>query len=335
LYQTPGKQLITNDKGEVIGIYADSKGQQIAIKAKRAVVLTTGGYENDPSMLKSHTMGWPIYFLGTPGDTGDGIRMAEKVGAAIWHMNGLSCPLGFKAPEFEGAFMASVPGASYVYVNRYGKRFVNEKGPEGHAWYLAVNSFNDETLNFPAIPCYAIFDEKVRTAGAVANSTMGYVRGKYNWSKDNSDVIKKGWIVKADTIKSLATALKMDPAVLDASVAKWNADAKAGQDTLYNRPIKAADATQPPVSAPLETPPFYAIEFNPTLLNTQGGPRRNTKAQIVDPFGVPISRLYSAGELGCMWGIVYQGSGNIGECFSYGRIAGRNAAAEKPWDAAV
>jgi predicted oxidoreductase len=62
-----------------------------------------------------------------------------------------------------------------------------------------------------------------------------------------------------------------------------------------------------------------------------GGPRHNTRSQIVWPDGSPIPRLYSAGELGSIYSYMYQGTGNIGECLAFGRIAGRNAATEHPW----
>ena len=67
------------------------------------------------------------------------------------------------------------------------------------------------------------------------------------------------------------------------------------------------------------------------MLNTQGGPKRNARSQIVRPDGSPIPRLYSAGELGSIYSYLYQGTGNIGECLAFGRIAGRNAAAAPPW----
>src|SRR6201990_2740299 len=82
---------------------------------------------------------------------------------------------------------------------------------------------------------------------------------------------------------------------------------------------------------PILRAPFYAVELSPSMLNTQGGPRRNEKAQIVRPDGAPIPRLYSAGELGSIYSYLYQGTGNIGECLAFGRVAGRNAAAEKAW----
>ena len=77
--------------------------------------------------------------------------------------------------------------------------------------------------------------------------------------------------------------------------------------------------------------PYYAVELSPSMLNTQGGPRRNARAQIVRPDGTPIPRLYSAGELGSIFSYLYQGTGNIGECFAFGRIAARNAVADKTW----
>ena len=80
--------------------------------------------------------------------------------------------------------------------------------------------------------------------------------------------------------------------------------------------------------APLATPPFYAMELTPAFVNTQGGPRRNQNAEVIGVDGDPIQRLYSAGELGSIYSFLYQGGGNIGECFAFGRIAGRNAAHE-------
>jgi predicted oxidoreductase len=83
---------------------------------------------------------------------------------------------------------------------------------------------------------------------------------------------------------------------------------------------------------PIVDQPFYVVEISPSMLNTQGGPRRNEKGQIVRPDGAPIPRLDSAGELGSIYSYLCQGTGNIGECLACGRISGRNAAAEAPWE---
>ena len=77
----------------------------------------------------------------------------------------------------------------------------------------------------------------------------------------------------------------------------------------------------------IETGPFYAVALYPALLNTQGGPRRSARAEVLDRAGRPIAGLYAAGELGSLWGTVYQGSSNVAECLAYGRIAAREALA--------
>jgi predicted oxidoreductase len=142
----------------------------------------------------------------------------------------------------------------------------------------------------------------------------------YAWSKDNRAELAKGWIKSAPTLAALATLLKLPAGSLDQTVARWNAQCAAGSDSDFGRTK---------MLAPFDPGPYYAVELSPSMLNTQGGPRRNKHAQIVRPDGTPIPRLYSAGEMGSMYSYLYQGTGNIGECFAFGRIAGRNAVAEK------
>jgi succinate dehydrogenase/fumarate reductase flavoprotein subunit len=336
---TTAKRLVTDSRGAVIGVIAESQGKEISILAKRGVVLTTGGYEYDQEMLQNSMKGYPIYALGCPGNTGDGVRMAQKVGAGLWHMNGASCPLGIKVPGVDAGiiFMISSPG--YIYVDKRGLRFTNERSIEAHAGLLAVDVFDLHSLDYPRIPCYVIFDETTRSSGPISVlAGMGYVSKQYKWSRDNSAEIEKGVILKGDTVADLAAKIKVDSPALEGTLNKWNEDMKRGEDTQFHRPLRDPAKEGPAYkelatavwSAPIEKPPFYALPLYPTLLNTQGGPRRNTKARVLDAFGQPIPRLYSAGELGSMWGIIYQGAGNIGECIVFGCIAGRNAAAEKP-----
>ena len=114
---------------------------------------------------------------------------------------------------------------------------------------------------------------------------------------------------------------------MNATVGRFNDAALAGADADWGRSAASM--------APLVTPPFYAMAMTPALVNTQGGPRRNQDAQVIGVDGAPIPRLYSAGELGSIYAFLYQGGGNIGECFAFGRIAGRHAAHEVPAAAAL
>jgi len=115
----------------------------------------------------------------------------------------------------------------------------------------------------------------------------------------------------------------MDPETLEETIGRYNAFCKNGKDSDFNRP--------PETLVPLDTPPYYAVKMWPGGPNTQGGPRRNKKAQVLDTQGKPIPRLYAAGELGSIFGRLYQGGGNLAECIAFGRIAGENAALETPW----
>ncbi|MFC1816292.1 FAD-binding protein, partial [Thermodesulfobacteriota bacterium] len=114
---------------------------------------------------------------------------------------------------------------------------------------------------------------------------------------------------------------RMDYINLKKTVQRWNDAVKKGLDIEFKR--------HPETMMPIKTPPFYAMESWPIVTNTQGGPEHNQNRQVLDVWGEPIPRLYTAGELGSFFGHIYELSGNIGECFSSGRIAGRAVAAEE------
>jgi succinate dehydrogenase/fumarate reductase flavoprotein subunit len=174
---------------------------------------------------------------------------------------------------------------------------------------------------------YMIFDREMYATGPLydMNPSHGWnpVVEQYQWSTDNSAELAKGWITAAETLDELAEALGLDPETLTETVARWNQGAGKGWDPDFGREL---------MLAPFGEGPFYAVELSPSMLNTQGGPRRNEKAQVVRPDGTPIPRLYSAGELGSIYSYLYQGTGNIGECLAFGRIAVREAVAQAAWE---
>jgi succinate dehydrogenase/fumarate reductase flavoprotein subunit len=337
LYETPAQKLVTNAEGAVIGAIAESGGNEIAIKAKKAVVLTCGSFEFNEAM-KANYLHAPCLGAGTRGNTGDGIRMAQAVGADLWHMNNHMGPImmGFLTddlgPEWADVpAWISPPGASYIFADKYGRRFMNEARPSdhGHGWD-AVNYYEGNQGEYPRIPCWLVFDETLRTAGPLAvggaggtfaGMRMGWFAwySGYEWSADNSAEIENGWILKGETVEELAGKMGIDPATLAETVTRFNEGVTAGEDS-FGRPAEGMVALEGP---------FYAINVWPTMVNTQGGPRRNEKAQVVHADGHPIPRLYSAGECGSIYAWQYQGGGNLGECLAFGRIAGRNAAAEE------
>ncbi len=318
---TPAKELIRSQNGEVVGVMAESEGKSLFIKAKRAVVMTCGGFENDPALKWDYVAAKPTKFLGNPGNTGDGIRMVQKIGADLWHMNAQSCAMGFQAPGFEAAFHIHFLSPRFIFADKHGKRFVNETDIDIHLFAMYLSHFDLEHLEFPRVPMWAIFDEYSRRLGPLVMPSSGYNLDLYDWSSDNSKEIAKGWILQGKTVAELAQKMSLDVPVLEDTIAKFNQSCKAGMDDDFGRTKEHLGALEKP---------FYAIQLWPALINTQGGPRRDKEARVLDPDGKPIPRLYAAGEFGSLWGYVYPGGVNITECIVFGRIAGKNATAEKP-----
>lgn len=327
LTDSPVKELITNEKGEVVGVVAEREGKKVLIKAKRAVILTCGGFAYNESMKEAFLFCKPFHPFGTPAHTGDGIIMSQKVGAALWHMTAVTGYLGFKTPEYQAAFAMRFYSERFIHVNRAGKRFYNETGQELHHGWLAFSQIdanvNSSHPGYPNIPAFAILDEVARRKGPLYRSVNAIgINRDYKWSLDNSEEIAKGWITRAKTICELARKISVDESSLDNTVTRYNEYSRSGRDTDFGRLRETL--------APVETPPFYAIELWPGLVSTRGGPRRDKQARVLNHAGKPIPRLYAAGELGSVLGLLY-GVSSLTECLAFGRIAGRNAAAEKPW----
>lgn len=329
LYEAPAKELVQAANREIVGIRAEVNGKPFFVRAKKGVILCCGGFEFDFEMQKQFLPGWPIYGQGSPGNTGDGIRMSQQVGAALWHMNNPLAGLGgLVVPEFAPVVIPiSVAGSGYIRVDKFGKRFMSESRPSRHGFGVKeyVLEFDGIVGDFTRLPCYVVFDETSRLRGPLcANRKFGWFGwfSGYEWSRDNSKEIEKGWVVKGATPAELAGTLGMKADDLSATVAAYNDCCKNKVDPAFNR--------DPRTLVPLDKPPYYAVKLHPMMFNTQGGPRRNDRCQILDANGRPIPRLFSAGELGSFWGWMYNGGGNNAECLCTGQIAARNVVAMKP-----
>ena len=333
LYESPARELIQDAiTKEILGIRAEQCGRSIHVKARKAVVLTCGGFENNQDMIRNYLPSLPYcYTSGTPYNDGDGIRMAQLVGADLWHMNNYAGPsLALKVPEYKSPFSMMAlhhtherPGGMIV-VGPDATRFADEKLHTRHGKIRR----NGQWCPMPApCPMFMVFDHALFTCGPLYDkkpvSGWGRIMERYEWSEDNSAELRRGWIKRAESVADLAASIGLDPASLENSVQRWNRICENGIDPEYGRSR---------MLVPIGRPPFYAVELSPSMLNTQGGPRRNERGQIVRPDGRPIPRLYSAGELGSIYSDLYQGTGNIGECLAFGRISARNAVAETPWE---
>lgn len=322
LFHTAATKLITNDNKEVTGLIADGADGEITIKAKRAVILTCGGFQYNKEMQINY-LGMPFFSQGCLGNTGDGIRMTQELGADMWHMTGLSCGISYRVPEFKVPIGIGVRAPNYFYVDQNGKRFLNETGVDVHAMAFEFTAVDHMKMEYPRMPAYLIFDETIRSAGKMTGHCPGQIMDEegFEWSDDNQAEIEKGWIKMGWTIPELAEKIGFLPGMLEQAIAKYNLASVTGYDPEFGRSSLTMGI--------INKAPYYAIEVWPALLNTQGGPKRNEKAQILDLEGKPIKRLYSAGELGSMFNKFYPGAGNVSEALGFGRIAGENAAKEK------
>ncbi len=307
-------------------ISSDWEGNETYIKANNGVLLSCGGFENNLQMQKDFHGVDMVKTSGTPGNTGDGIKMLMEVGAQMWHMNNQTQSggywLGVQTPEFESTFILNMTfkTGSYVQVGANNERFYDE-AQDYHRQHMKAKEYG-KYLDLPhdrALPVHFIFDENFRENDTVITPWLSWpiTTEKYAWSKGNVEEIEKGWIVKADTIEELAVLIDRDPIELKATIDRYNEMAISGVDTDFNR--------DPSKMQPISQGPYYAVEVTPTLVATTGGAVRNTKSQVLNWDGNPIDNLYEAGELGSYVSNLYQNGVFLSEAIASGRAAAQDA----------
>lgn len=319
IYRQTRAVKILASADRVAGVVIESAGRRKNLRARRGVVLATGGFEYNEELKREYLAGYPIFAYGNSGNTGDGIKLAQELGADLWHMRAVAAPMGYKFSEFQSAFTMRMTADGYIIVDQNGARFCNETGLEHYSMWMAVTAFDMEAVRFSRIPSYVIFDEPTRLKGAITRVGHGANRG-YQWSADNSEEIRKGWIAAGDTPIELADKLGIKSRdKLNETVESYRRACRDGSDRDFGR----SKATLTGLVGRL-----YGIPLWPCLLNTQGGPKRNVRGEIVDVYGQPIRRLYGVGEAGSIWGFLYQSGGNLAECLGLGRMVGLYVARE-------
>ena len=329
------------DAGRIVrGVtFAEPGGGAVNVEARRGVVLACGGFEAAPDLKQQYWEKMPVLSAATSSNTGDGIRMAQDLGAQLWHMWHFHGSYGFRHPDPRFSDMAIrakrlpdwLPGRessvtvpmTWIVVDQDGRRYMNECTPYAQdTTHRPMELYDTQRQRFPRIPSYLVFDENGRRRYPVGAPTFNKAELAFDWSDDNLREVELGILTKSDSAAELAHAIGCDPATLEATLERWNAACRAGQDADFGRP--------PGSMVPLDTPPFYSGVIWPVVSNTQGGPMHDPRQRVLNAFGEPIERLYVAGELGSVFGHLYLSGGNLTECFVGGRIAGREAAAQPP-----
>jgi 3-oxosteroid 1-dehydrogenase len=319
LLETPAKEIVTDDAGDVIGIVVEHEGVRTRIGARKGVVLACGGFEWNPALVKAH-LGYEVFPLSPGGNTGDGLMMAVEAKAQLGNMPSYwGTPVMFDpeitrdgrpVPQFEWG--RGAPAS--IVVNRKGNRFANEALPYND-FPKAFGVYDADAVEFPnAGPAFQIFDRTVRDSQRILSLFPG---------EPDPD-----WVVKADTVGELAGKIGIDPAALEATVERFNANAADRQDPDFGR--TAHGLMSPGAVKPITQAPFYAIEIHPGMLGTNGGPRLDRNGQVLRFGGGVVGGLYAAGNTAAnVFGVAYpSGGGTLGNGLVFGFLAGRHAAAQ-------
>jgi succinate dehydrogenase/fumarate reductase flavoprotein subunit len=335
------ERLLQRPGGEVVGVTLRREGgASMQVFARRGVILACGGFEADEEMKRQYLVSAPVLAGSFRGNTGDGIRMAQAAGADLWHMWHYHGPYGMRHPDPDfplGLYVKllpmwtperttrPMPKMAWIIVDQAARRYVDEYPPYmSDTGVRQFDHYDPKAAAHTRLPSFLIFDEAGRKLYPIGRSITNDPDAYYEWSADNSREIESGLLVRADTLEALAHELGLDGEALAATVARWNADAAAGIDREFGR--------RPESMVPLTTPPFYAARLWPVVINTQGGPVHDARQRVLDPFGAPLPRLYTAGEIGSVFGHVYMAGGNLAECFVGGRHAAREALQQAPLD---
>ena len=320
LAEAPAERLLSDEGGRIVGVASRLAGRTIAIRARKGVVLATGGFEWDDERRARHFPG-ETGLIGSPrSNTGDGHRMAEAVGALLARMDQANI-YAVTNTVYEGKRHALPLNELYkphcILVDRTGRRFVNEGDPNVG---VALDRRDPATRAPVHLPCWRIFDARY-----AAKNRLAMWLGRRD----------PAWFRKAGSIAALAGMIDLDPAVLGATIARFNGFARAGKDEDFNRGETAwemfytEDESRPHRNGALgtiENAPFYAAPYYRAILTTKGGPRTNERGQVLRADGSVIGGLYCAGvAMANPIGTKAVGAGTtIGPCLTWGYICGRN-----------
>lgn len=302
LTETDVKEILSKD-GKVCGIKAETKDGELVVNAK-SVVVASGGFGANADMCYEFDKEIDEHVLSTnsPGATGDGILMAEKLGADTVDMDKIQlypvCDVETGKLLYCGDTRL-VGGA--LLVNKEGKRFVEELGTRREI-SMAIKAQTDYVG-------YVLWDE-------TSNEKTGTMKSNPEEAKSLFD---RGLMVKADTLEELADHFGIDKDALLETVKTFNENSAKNEDPEFNLRM---------LGWQVKDAPFYMMKAAPAVHHTMGGLKINTDAQVLNKDGEWIDGLYAAGEVtGGIHGSNRLGSVAMADITVFGRIAGENAAA--------
>ena len=291
MYNTKATDLLSLE-GTVNGIMAESDDTYYTIHSK-AVILATGGFGNNQEMIVRYREDLEgTVTTSAPGIMGDGIVMAQAVGADLVDIDQIQLHPTVEQ-KTSMLITESVRGDGAILVNQEGKRFTDE--------LLTRDKVSAAELAQPGSYAYIIFDQKLREG-----------------LKATEKYISTGITVQGDTIEDLASKIEVDPATLAATLESWNKCVADKNDAEFGRTTG--------MDNDLSTPPYYAIKIAPGIHHTMGGVHIDTGAHVIDLNGKVIPGLFAAGEVvGGVHGGNRLGGNAVADIVVFGRISSASA----------
>ena len=291
MYNTTATELISSD-GTVTGVKAESNDTNYTINAK-AVILATGGFGNNEDMIVKYRKDLKgTVTTSAPGITGDGIVMAEDVGADLVDIEQIQLHPTVEQ-KTSMLITESVRGDGAILVNQDGKRFTDE--------LLTRDVVSAAELEQPGSYAYIIFDQRLREG-----------------LKATEKYISTGITVQGDTIEDLAEKIDVDPKTLAETLNNWNKYVADKNDPDFGRTTG--------MEKDLSQAPYYAIKIAPGIHHTMGGVHINTSAEVIDTDDQVIPGLFAAGEVvGGVHGGNRIGGNAVADIVVFGKIASDSA----------
>lgn len=320
-YDTELTELLLDD-GRVAGVRLRREDAEVTVRARRGVVLASGGFEKNLEMREKYQRS-PIttdWTTGAESNTGGGIEAGIAAGADIALMD--DAWWGPTIPLTGGPYFClserNLPGA--IIVNQAGKRYANEASPYVDAVHAMYDG--EAATGVGHVPSWMILDQRYRNRYLFAGlGPRQPFPGRW---------YKHGTLFKSDTVEGLAEQIGVDPAGLAETVRRFNEMARTGVDTDFHRGDSAYDkyygdpTNKPnPCLGPIDEAPFYAVKIVPGDLGTKGGVVTDEHARALRPDGSVIPGLYAAGNASsAVMGNTYAGAGStIGPAIVFGYLA--------------
>ncbi len=310
-FETSVTGLLTDANKKVIGVTAKGKGKSLRIKARKGVLLASGGFGRDPKRLATIDPKLPqvVPVVGL-GHTGEGHRMAEELGAFFRDTEYVKPTFGIFYTGTDNHSLSMMYYNGGIIVNKQGKRFVDES--------KSYKDLGKASLAQTDAIGYQIFDQKMFQIGV--DRVKGLPTEKALWGLDEVRIKN---LIKADAIEELASKVGLPPTALKETVANYNKGVAAGKDIEFGRIALSGGAGK---ITSIETAPFYCYPSRSVLPGTYGGIVVDEDMHVLNRQG-RIPGLWAAGEIvGGFHGASYMSGSAVGKAVIFGRIAGRNLA---------